>query len=625
MTSRPYADIERGFYWGSAEGTEATCISLRGENESDQISKEIDIVIDDQLPRIASARRPRLDPEVLSRLTIHLKMTPHRIYLCLHLIFDIIRKSLDSTVPCLERLVNTLPRTVEEAYEKILNRSIHKKSVIRLLHMVVGAVRPLTLRELNIACSIDELLESGESCHRYSDLDLETEDAFRAKARNVCGLFVIIVDSKIYLIHQTAKEFLLSQTSNDLAEVSQCDSDVWKHSLNQFDSHFIMLKICLSYLLLRELEHPVLLRESKDGWPDSQPELADSAPTYLLLNYAALAWITHFQKCRSRDTALLLQWALDVCDTQSNRFQRWYHLHESECEFKVWSIPRYSRGLNRLTVASYFGLRPIVEVLLKGNGIDLNPRDESGDTPLGWAAYHGDLETVKLVAEQDDIDVNAGDTTPLYWAAKENHLEIVKVLVEKDGTDLNRKSGGSNALDYAMMARHLEIAKLLINKDSIDKKCFYLGDGDEKMPELSWDEEPTHLMLWAIDHGYLEIVELFIERKAFGINQKDRDGRTPLVMAIQAQRPAVVRLLVGKEGIDLNLKGPKGRMPLAWAARKGNAEIVNIILKKDGIEVNSKDAAGETPLAIARSFYSPGSGDIVKLLVEHNASDSSAP
>ena len=95
------------------------------------------------------------------------------------------------------------------------------------------------------------------------------------------------------------------------------------------------------------------------------------------------------------------------------------------------------------------------------------------------------METVKLLAEQDNIDINIGDTTPLYWAAKQNHLEIVKVLVEKDGTELNRKSGGSNALDNAIIAGHLEIAKLLINKDSIDKKCFYFGDGDEKMPELS--------------------------------------------------------------------------------------------------------------------------------------------
>ena len=138
-------------------------------------------------------------------------------------------------------------------------------SAMRLLHMVVGAVRPLTLRELNIAWAIDESLETGESCHSYSDLDLETEDAFRAKARNVCSLFMIIVDSKFCLIHQIAKEFLLLQTSDNLAEVSECDSDVWKHSLDHFDSHFIMLKICLSYLLLRELEHPVLLREAKDS------------------------------------------------------------------------------------------------------------------------------------------------------------------------------------------------------------------------------------------------------------------------------------------------------------------------------------------------------------------------
>ena len=613
VTSRPYADIERGFYWGDDE---ATCISLKGENESDQISKEIDIVIDDQLPRIANARRPRLDPEVLSRLNTHLKLTPHRTYLWLHLIFDIIRKSLDSTAPRLERLVNTLPQTVEEAYEKILNRSNHRKSARRLLHMVVGAIRSLMLRELNIACVIDELLESGESCQRYSDLDLESEDAFRAKARNVCGLFVIIVDSKIYLIHQTAKEFLLSQTSNDLAEVCQCDSEFWKHSLDPFDSQYIMLKICLSYLLLQELDYPVLLREAKDSRSNSQPQLADSAPPYIFLNYAAKAWSIHFRKSRSRDTGLLLQWALDVCDTQSNRFQRWYLTYKPVSESTYEGRrPRHSRDLSRLTVASYFGLEPIVEVLLKKNGTDLNPRDVSGNTSLSWAIYNGCFETVKLLLEQDNIDINTGSTSlgpPLYLAAKYNHLEIVKLLVEKDGIDLNAKLNRfSTLLQTACLARHYEVAKLLINKDDMHFK-----NDHEQLPLLSWLDEPTPLMSMAISDGQLEFVELSIERKAFGINQKDYCSRTPLVMAAQDQKPEIVRLLVEKEGIDLNLKGPDGRTPLAWAARRGNAEIVDILLKKDGIEVNSEDADGITPQGIASNY---SHGIVYKLLDEYNA------
>ena len=485
--------------------------------------------------------------------------------------------------------------------------------------MVVGAIRPLTLRELNIACAIDELHESGEPCQRYSHLDLESEDAFRAKARNVCGLFVIIVDSKIYLIHQTAKEFLLSQTSNDLAEVSQCDSDVWKHSLDQFDSQFIMLKICFSYLLLRELEDPVLFREAKDSWSDSQPQLAHSAPPYIFLNYAAVAWITHFRKSRSRDTGFLLQRALDVCDTQSNRFERWYRIYQSGFN-SYYNVPRYSRDLSRLTVASFFGLRPIVEVLLKENGIDLNPRDNSGNTPLGLAVYHGYFETVKLLAEQDGIDINAGMRdvgSPLYLAAKQNHLEIVKLLVEKDAIDLNESFGGT-ALVTALMAGHYEVAKLLINKDSIER-CFQVGDGDKEL---------HYVMLRAIGSGDVELVEFFIERKAFGINQKVRNGMTPLVMAIQDDKPAVVRLLVGKEGIDLNLKGPKGRTPLAWAVRMGDAEMVDILLKKDGIEVNCKDAAGQTPLGIARSYppdYDSDGYEVIDLLIEHNASDPTAP
>lgn len=35
------------------------------------------------------------------------------------------------------------------------------------------------------------------------------------KIRAMCGLFLSIVDSKVYLIHQTAKEFLIPENLDD--------------------------------------------------------------------------------------------------------------------------------------------------------------------------------------------------------------------------------------------------------------------------------------------------------------------------------------------------------------------------------------------------------------------------
>ncbi|MCJ1271244.1 hypothetical protein MMC22_011144 [Lobaria immixta] len=188
-------------------------IRLKDEYESENISKEIDLVINHRVPRIRIKRSSPLNPEVQNTFLRCLVEIPHRTYLWLHLILKVIRKSLDSTTIQLERLINRLSRMVEDAYEKILmiDDSESAKHARRLFHFVVATAGPLILHEVNIALAIGENLERGESCHSYDDLDLESEEPFRDKVRNLCGLFVSIIDSKAYLIHQTAAEFLISQ------------------------------------------------------------------------------------------------------------------------------------------------------------------------------------------------------------------------------------------------------------------------------------------------------------------------------------------------------------------------------------------------------------------------------
>jgi len=41
------------------------------------------------------------------------------------------------------------------------------------------------------------------------DLDLIPENHFRDDIRQLCWLFVVVVDSRIYLLHQTARGFLV--------------------------------------------------------------------------------------------------------------------------------------------------------------------------------------------------------------------------------------------------------------------------------------------------------------------------------------------------------------------------------------------------------------------------------
>jgi hypothetical protein len=130
----------------------------------------------------------------------------HRTYLWLKLILEVIRDEIDPTSKKLKQIISALPGTVDQAYEAILSKSKDKKRARKLLHIIVAATRPLTLKEMRLALAIDDHHRS------YEELDLQSEARFESTVRHICGLFVNVIDKKIYLIHQTAKEFLVTKS-----------------------------------------------------------------------------------------------------------------------------------------------------------------------------------------------------------------------------------------------------------------------------------------------------------------------------------------------------------------------------------------------------------------------------
>ena len=64
----------------------------------------------------------------------------------------------------------------------------------------------------------------------YDSLDLQKEANFERRIRNLCGLFIRVADEKVYLIHQTAKEFLIAYECHPTIVPTPSKMD-WKHSL----------------------------------------------------------------------------------------------------------------------------------------------------------------------------------------------------------------------------------------------------------------------------------------------------------------------------------------------------------------------------------------------------------
>ncbi|KAF2802723.1 uncharacterized protein BDZ99DRAFT_199229 [Mytilinidion resinicola] len=235
VTSRPYSEIEREF---SGLTLDVPTIRLAGEEESDKISHEIGIVIGAKVKEIGKKRK--LAEDVQFSLQRRLCEIPNRTYVWLNLTLNEVEKGMGKTQKKLLKVIDTLPRTVEEAYEKILGEFMQEQART-VLQIIVAARRLLTLSEIDVALEIEPESTS------YEDLDLEGEESRKEWIRDCCGLFISVVYSRVYLIHQTAKEFLVRKSNESPGPQG------WHHSVDLHDALRVLSGKCITYLNLREV------------------------------------------------------------------------------------------------------------------------------------------------------------------------------------------------------------------------------------------------------------------------------------------------------------------------------------------------------------------------------------
>ncbi|PWW78753.1 hypothetical protein C7212DRAFT_355414 [Tuber magnatum] len=367
VTGRPYLKIERGL------SSWATTIRLKGENEVNSISADVTLLIDKGINELESIRE---NPGGLGYLRSVLMSSADRTFLWVSLVLEILKDSEDDSPEGFADIVSTTPRDLAELYTKILNKSASYDKARQILHIVVGAARPLTLREMNIAF---RMRRNQKSVKDQRDLP----QGFEKTVKNLCGLFVRIIDSKIYLVHQTAREFLIKGT---LAGQGN-----WQYTLSPIDSSFILADICISYLSLREFESDPLM---VDGARIPNRWAVDSyLRKYPLLDYAASHWADHFLDSQDRQMELFECTKL-ICSGGSHRFHTWVSVYWQNSD--LYCPPPHD--FTHLMVASWLGQRTVVERLLaEGGGI--NTRSKSYGTALNIAALREDKDIARMLVE----------------------------------------------------------------------------------------------------------------------------------------------------------------------------------------------------------------------------------
>ncbi|KAK3947728.1 ankyrin repeat-containing domain protein [Pseudoneurospora amorphoporcata] len=559
ITSRPYDDLEANF------GNFPTTKYLRfdGDDKSADIGREINLVIDERVNTVMGSFNADDRCEISQRL----KSMENRTYLWLYLIFDIIEESLSryGKRSSVESLLSDVPSQVSEAYEKILSRSQDEVQTHILLRITLTAARPLTLDEANVALTLASQKQQFTS-YAAVESKLWPRDKFRSIVKNLCGLFISVYDSKLSFIHQTAREFLTNPQRQSK----------WEGRLNMRKSHSTMSLVCLHYLLLPDLATPV------QNSPGSQERS--------FLPYAAVHWPSHYISQE------------DVLADRSRKDAR--ALCNVVGKAMVWA-PEYFgwirwQNWTDLTLASYLGLRLVVEDILAKEKIDINAQGGDYGTALQAASARGYKEVVEMLLDKG-ADVNAQGGyygTALQAASAGGYKEVVEMLLDK-GANVNAQGGGYSTALYAASARgHKEVVEMLL-----DKGANVNAQGGGYGTALYAASVKSHK----------EVVEMLLDKGA-DVNAQGGGYGTALYAASAQGHKEVVEMLLGK-GADVNAQGGRYGTALQAASAQGHKEVVEMLLDKSA-DVNVQGGYYGTALQAASVG---GYKEIVEMLLDKGA------
>ncbi|PQE14555.1 ankyrin repeat protein [Rutstroemia sp. NJR-2017a WRK4] len=560
LTSRPYESITSEFQ----DLIETfPYIRIPGEDKSDDIVREVNCVIKHRVNQLA--KKTGLSTETKSHLEQRLLEIPHRTYLWVYLVFDDLESDgFRKTNRGIDLAISTLPESVNGAYEKILSRSRDRKMVRKALSIVLAAARPLTLAEMNIAVNIDASIVEG--------LDIESEEDFQRTLRRWCRLFISVYHGKVYFLHQTAREFLLSESSTQTATLTDTSTQeatpevpmYWHNSISLREAHAVIAESCIAYLDF--INSGMVVLPDENEIPVASKYMVNDD----FLKYSAMNWTTHFRDACVGDDDPIIHSVLNICNVDLKSASVWFKIFWENTEYQ--SCPTFTTIL----IAAYSGLEGIVKLLL-AKGADIESKDDRrGHTPLIWACRKGYENIVKLLIEKGaniELKGDRGDDIMLIWACRKGFETIVKLLLE-NGANIESKDDeeGRSALLIASEEGYETIVKLLLeNGADIESK----------------DQRSRTALLIASEEGDETIVKVLLENGA-DIESKDQRSRTALLIAARSGCETVIKLLL-EQGADVNSKDNAGHRPLWYASWNGDQSIVNLLLKKGAKPLSIKE------------------------------------
>lgn len=231
--------------------------------------------------------------------------------------------------------------------------------------------------------------------------------------------------------------------------------------------------------------------------------------TYKFLGYAAKHWKSHFNTARVTND-LLIQSALQVCDTRTSRFLIWFSVYEC-----------------------------------KDNNED---GGDEKDDDQGRKDKNEDDEDVNYDGE-DEYDEDSSDENEVNESESveseddEDRCDDDDQKVDKTGDDdheMNENFKAGLGFTNLIVVFHLGIGVLVQILDETDSDGLKNG--------ICWN--PLH---WAISYGNADVVKRILAAEGVDLNAIDEGGRSPLCLAVRRGDTGIANLFLAAHGVDPNL------------------------------------------------------------------------
>ena len=231
-------------------------------------------------------------------------------------------------------------------------------------------------------------------------------------------------------------------------------------------------------------------------------------------------------------------------------------------------------------IAAQYGRISILLYFIEIDPTQLNKKDKFKQTPLLWAAAHGQEEALQLFislsadldSATDQPDSQYHQLTALKWAKKGNHLQCIERLQEahcqkvREAIRTNPNlliqpdEHGETLLFESVRLGHIKAIKYLLNQGA-----------DECSRHVRVQFNLLHI---AAKVGDIATVQYLHEEVSSDfIDDRDINGQTPIIWAAAKGHSDVVQYLAEK-GADLLLCSHTGTTPILAAIKYQHSDIV---------------------------------------------------